>query len=42
MVVKAKPSCQHCGATLRHSWSRCERCGKRSWVWLLGGFGRRT
>jgi predicted amidophosphoribosyltransferase len=40
-VVKPKPACSNCGATLPHALSRCERCGKRSWINLLRGFGQR-
>jgi predicted RNA-binding Zn-ribbon protein involved in translation (DUF1610 family) len=42
MVVKPKPACRSCGATLRHSLSRCPRCGKRSWSNLFRGLGQRT
>ena len=42
MVVKAKPACSHCGASLERSWSRCPRCGKRSWAWLFRGLGPKT
>jgi RNA polymerase subunit RPABC4/transcription elongation factor Spt4 len=41
MVVKQKPACRNCGATLEHSLSRCPRCGKRSWINLLRGLGQR-
>ncbi len=41
MVVAAKPACRTCGATLPHWWSRCERCGKRTWTWLLPGWLKR-
>ncbi|HEX2360407.1 MAG TPA: hypothetical protein VHH72_11395 [Solirubrobacterales bacterium] len=34
-VVAQKPSCRHCGATLKRATSRCPRCGRRS---LLGLF----
>jgi tRNA(Ile2) C34 agmatinyltransferase TiaS len=29
-VVAQKPACRHCGATLKHSFSRCPKCGRRS------------
>jgi hypothetical protein len=29
-VVKQKPACRHCGATLKRQFSRCPRCGRRS------------
>jgi len=34
-VVEPKPECRHCHAVLRHQWSRCPRCGKRSWSFLV-------
>ena len=34
-VVKPKPACRHCGATLEHGWSRCPRCGRRSLLSLI-------
>jgi predicted amidophosphoribosyltransferase len=39
-IVKPKPACANCGATLRYSLSRCPRCGKRSWRNLFRGMGR--
>jgi ribosomal protein L40E len=39
-IVKTKPSCRSCGATLPHSLSKCPRCGKRSWSNLFAGLGK--
>lgn len=41
MVVKPRPACRHCGATLPRTLSRCPRCGKRTWSALLAGWLRR-
>ncbi len=40
-VIKPKPACRNCGATLPHSLSRCSRCGKRSWSNLFAGWFQR-
>jgi tRNA(Ile2) C34 agmatinyltransferase TiaS len=41
-IVKQKPACRHCGATLEHRWSRCPRCGRRSLLDLILPSGPRT
>ena len=41
-VIKPKPACRHCGATLEHGWSRCARCGRRSLLSLILPRGPRT
>ena len=37
-VVKPKPACRNCGATLRYKISRCPRCDKRSWGKPVAGW----
>jgi RNA polymerase subunit RPABC4/transcription elongation factor Spt4 len=34
-VVKQLPACRNCGATLKHSFSRCPKCGRRSLLGLV-------
>jgi ribosomal protein L40E len=34
-VVRQKPACRHCGATLEHTISKCPKCGRRSLLSLL-------
>jgi RNA polymerase subunit RPABC4/transcription elongation factor Spt4 len=34
-VVKQRPACRHCGATLEHSISKCPKCGRRSLLSLV-------
>ncbi|HEY7267476.1 MAG TPA: hypothetical protein VH501_07250 [Solirubrobacterales bacterium] len=41
-VVKPRPACRHCGATLQHALSRCPKCGRRSLLSLIMPKGRRT
>jgi len=41
-VVKQLPTCRHCGGTLKHSFSRCPKCGRRSLLSLILPRGPRT